>query len=143
MEDRNIRVLPVLNADQSCEGLISLFKMSKFFFPTPNRPFDSRKVRASLMNLACTLNAEMVFAVDSDREEELIMMVGAMSLESFSERLRGYPREKLMVVVGDRRDIQALAIQPHPEWMGDNDRFVQYCRELTMKYILGADDASV
>ena len=111
MEDRNIRVLPVLNADQSCEGLISLFKMSKFFFPTPNRPFDSRKVRASLMNLACTLNAEMVFAVDSDREEELIMMVGAMSLESFSERLRGYPREKLMVVVGDRRDIQALAIQ--------------------------------
>jgi len=111
MDDRGIRVLPVLNGDGTCAGLISLFKMSKFFFPTPNRPFDSRKVRASLLNLACTLNAEMIYAVDPDREEELILMVGAMTLESFSERLRNYPREKLMVVVGDRRDIQSLAIR--------------------------------
>lgn len=111
MEDRGIRVLPVLNSDRTCEGLISLFKMSKFFFPTPNRPFESRKVRASLLNLACTLNAEMVFAVNPDPEEELIMMLGAMSHESFAERLRGYPRDKLMVIVGDRRDIQSLAIR--------------------------------
>jgi manganese-dependent inorganic pyrophosphatase len=111
MDDRGIRVLPVLNGDSSCAGLISLFKMSKFFFPTPNRPFESRKVRASLLNLACTLNAEMIYAVDPDKEEELILMVGAMTVESFSERLRAYPREKMMVVVGDRRDIQSLAIR--------------------------------
>ena len=111
MEDRGIRVLPVLNADKSCAGLISLFKMSKFFFPTPHRPFDSRKVRASLLNLACTLDAEMLFAVDPDQEEELVMMIAAMSMESFSARLRNYPREKLMVIVGDRRDAQAIAIQ--------------------------------
>jgi manganese-dependent inorganic pyrophosphatase len=111
MEEKGIRVLPVLNLEQTCEGLISLFKMSKFFFPTPNRPFDSRKVRASLLNLACTLNAEMVFAVEPEPEEELIMMVGAMSQESFAQRLRGYPRDKLMVIVGDRRDIQSLAIR--------------------------------
>jgi len=53
----------------------------------------------------------MIYAVDPDKEEELILMVGAMTLESFSERLRNYPREKLMVVVGDRRDIQSLAIR--------------------------------
>lgn len=111
MEDRNVRVLPVLGQDRSCHGLISLFKMSKFFFPTPNRPFDSRKVTASLMNLACTLDAEMVYAVEADCEEELILMVAAMSLEAFTSRLRGYPREKLMVIVGDRRDVQSLAIR--------------------------------
>lgn len=111
MEDRGIRVLPVLNPDRSCEGLLSLFKMSKFFFPTPNRPFDSRKVRASLLNLACTVDAEMIYAVDPDREEELVLMVGAMSAESFMERLRGYQPEKLIVIVGDRRDIQSLAIR--------------------------------
>jgi len=111
MEDRNIRVLPVLNSDRTCAGLLSLFKMSKFFFPTPNRPFDSRKVLASLLNLACTLDAEMIYAVDPDREEELILMVGAMAPESFTERLRAYQREKLMVIVGDRRDIQSLAIR--------------------------------
>ena len=111
MEDRGIRVLPVLNPDKTCAGLISLFKMSKFFFPTPHRPFDSRKVRASLLNLACTLDAEMLYAVDPDREEELIMMIAAMSMESFGGRLRSYPREKLMVIVGDRRDAQSIAIQ--------------------------------
>ncbi|HEX7860901.1 MAG TPA: putative manganese-dependent inorganic diphosphatase [Verrucomicrobiae bacterium] len=111
MEDRGIRVLPVLNEDQSCAGLLSLFKMSKFFFPTPHRPFESRRVVASLLNLACTLDAEMLYAVDPDKEEELIMMVGAMTLESFTERLRAYPREKLIVIVGDRRDVQALAIR--------------------------------
>jgi manganese-dependent inorganic pyrophosphatase len=111
MEDRGIRVLPVLNQDQSCAGLLSLFKMSKFFFPTPHRPFDSRKVVASLLNLACTLDAEMVYAVEPDREEELILMVGAMTLESFAQRLRAYERERLVVVVGDRRDVQSLAIR--------------------------------
>src|SRR5436190_7388022 len=111
MEDRNIRVLPVLNSDHTCEGLLSLFKMSKFFFPTPNRPFDSRKVLASILNLASTVDAEMLYAVDPDREEELILMVGAMTLESFTERLRAYERERLIVIVGDRRDIQSLAIR--------------------------------
>jgi manganese-dependent inorganic pyrophosphatase len=111
MEDRNIRVLPVLNSDRSCAGLLSLFKMSKFFFPTPNRPFDSRKVLASILNLASTLDAEMLYAVEPDREEELILMVGAMTLESFTERLRAYERERLIVIVGDRRDIQSLAIR--------------------------------
>jgi manganese-dependent inorganic pyrophosphatase len=111
MEDRGIRVLPVLNQDQTCAGLLSLFKMSKFFFPTPHRPFDSRKVVASILNLASTLDAEMVFAVEPDREEELILMVGAMTVESFAQRLRAYERQRLVVVVGDRRDIQSLAIR--------------------------------
>jgi hypothetical protein len=31
-------------------------------------------------------------------------------------------------------DIKGLAIQPHPEWMGDSDPFVQWCRKLTIKY---------
>jgi manganese-dependent inorganic pyrophosphatase len=111
MEDHGIRVLPVLNSDQTCAGLLSLFKMSKFFFPTPHRPFESRKVVASLLNLASTLEAEMIYATDPDREEELILMIGAMSLEAFTERLRAYQHEKLIVVVGDRRDIQSLAIR--------------------------------
>ena len=41
----------------------------------------------------------------------LVLMVGAMSLESFSERLASYPHDKLIVVVGDRWDIQNVAIR--------------------------------
>src|SRR5688572_30398189 len=46
MDDRNIRVLPVLE-DGVCRGLVSVFKMTKFFFPAANRLFDSRRVLAS------------------------------------------------------------------------------------------------
>jgi manganese-dependent inorganic pyrophosphatase len=110
MDERNIRVLPVLNSDRTCKGLISLFKMSKFFFPTPNRLFESRKVLASIRNLSRTLDARMVHAVDEDLEEDLVLMVGAMSLSAFAERLPRYAPEKLIVIVGDRREVQELAI---------------------------------
>ena len=58
MDDKSIRVLPILNEDRTCRGLVSVFKMSKFFFPAPNRPFDSRRVLASIRHLAPTLNAK-------------------------------------------------------------------------------------
>jgi manganese-dependent inorganic pyrophosphatase len=111
MEDRNIRVLPVLNEDRTCRGLVDVFKMSKFFFPAPNRLFDSRRVLASIRNLTRTLNAKILCAKDPDREEDLVLMIGAMNIDSFAQRLPRYPREKLVVVVGDRENIQMLAIR--------------------------------
>jgi manganese-dependent inorganic pyrophosphatase len=110
MEERKIRVLPILTAEGVCQGLVSLLKMSRFFFPAPQRLADSRRVLSSLQNLAKTLDAKMVFALERDREEDLILMVGAMSLESFSSRIQKYPPERLVVLVGDRVDIQRLAI---------------------------------
>jgi manganese-dependent inorganic pyrophosphatase len=111
MDDKNIRVLPVLTEEGACRGLISVFKMTKFFMPAPGRLLDSRRVLASIRNLAQVLDAKMVFAAHPDREEDLILMIGAMNLESFAKRLVSYPREKLIVVVGDRLEIQDLAIR--------------------------------
>ena len=110
MDDRNIRALPILNEDRTCRGIVSVFKMSKFFFPAPNRVFDSRRVLASLRNLARTLSAKMIVANEPDREEDLVLMIGAMNVNSFAQRLPRYPREKLIVIVGDRQNIQMLAI---------------------------------
>ena len=110
MEEKNIRVLPVLNDDGSCEGLLSVFKMTRFFMPVLNRLTDSRRVVASLRNLNKSLSGTMVFSVNPDEEEDLILMIGAMNPESFARRLESYLREKLIVVVGDRLEIQNLAI---------------------------------
>jgi manganese-dependent inorganic pyrophosphatase len=111
IDERNIRVVPVLNEDRTCRGLVSLFKMGKFFFPTPNRLMDSRRIRASIRNLARTLSGEVVHARELEREEELVLMIGAMSVESFEQRLAKFPPEKIVAVVGDRRDIQSVAIR--------------------------------
>jgi manganese-dependent inorganic pyrophosphatase len=111
MDEHDIRILPVLDEDRICQGLLSLFKLSKFLFPAAQRLIDSRRVLSSLENLARTLGGKILFASEAEREEDLILMIGAMGLESFAERLDKYAREKLAVVVGDRWDIQNLAIR--------------------------------
>ncbi|MGN6556264.1 MAG: DRTGG domain-containing protein, partial [Verrucomicrobiota bacterium] len=111
MDERDIRILPVLDEMRRCRGLLSLFKLSKFLFPAANRLVDSRRVLSSLNNLAQTLHGELLVSFEADREEDLIMIIGAMSPESFAERLQTILREKLVVVVGDRQDIQETAIK--------------------------------
>lgn len=111
MDERGIRVVPVLNDDRTCRGLVSLTKMGRFFFPTPNPAFDSRRIFASVRNLARTLSGQLVHAREPDHEEELVLMIGAMSVESFEQRLAKAPRERMVVVVGDRQEIQKVAIR--------------------------------
>ena len=115
MDEKNLRILPVMDAEQKCRGLLSLFKLSKFLFPAVNRNpslgQSSREVFSSLSGLARTLDGKLVVGIDGEREEELILMIGAMGLESFATRLEKFPPEKCCVIVGDRWDIQNVAIR--------------------------------
>ncbi len=110
MDEKNLRILPVMDDDRKCHGLLSLFKLSKFLFPAANRGKNSREILSSLEGLAQTLGGELVLGFHSAHEEELILMIGAMGLDSFGERLEKFPSEKLCVLVGDREDIQNFAI---------------------------------
>ncbi len=111
MDERGIRILPVLDESRRCCGLLSLFKLSKFLFPTANRLVDSRRILSSLSNLAKTLHGEVLVARNPDEEEDLTLMIGAMGLESFAQRLETFEPTKLAILVGDRWDIQNLAIR--------------------------------
>lgn len=111
MDERNIRVLPILDREQKCRGLVSVFKMSQFFFPAPNRLFDSRRVLASVSNLGFALNGKLLHSVEPDRERDLTMVIGGMSLEHFSRRVPKYDPKKVLVIVGDRTEIQDLAVK--------------------------------
>lgn len=111
MDERTIRILPVLDDEKRCRGLLSLFKLTKFLFPAANRLADSRRVLSSLNNLARTLHGQLIASFEPDREEELIMLIGAMSVESFVRRLKTFTREKVIIIVGDRQDIQYAAIR--------------------------------
>ena len=66
MDESNIRVLPVLDDNRRCQGLVSVFKMTKFYLPAPNRLFESRRVVASINGLARTINARLLHAVLRD-----------------------------------------------------------------------------
>jgi manganese-dependent inorganic pyrophosphatase len=113
MDEHNLRILPVLDEDRRCKGLVSLFKVSRFLFPAANRLVDSRRVLCSLETLAQILGGSIVLGFEPEEEQDLVLMIGAMGLGSFTERLEHFPREKLAVVVGDRWDIQNVAIREH------------------------------
>jgi manganese-dependent inorganic pyrophosphatase len=115
MDEKNLRLLPVLDEARRCRGLLSLFKLSKFLFPAVDRrgtqEHNSREVLSSLDNLASTLDGQLAVGFNTDREEELILMIGAMGLETFAARLETFPPGKSCVIVGDRWDIQNVAIR--------------------------------
>ncbi|MEI6076044.1 MAG: putative manganese-dependent inorganic diphosphatase [Verrucomicrobiota bacterium] len=111
MDGKNLRILPVMDAEQKCRGLLSLFKLSKFLFPAVSQGANTREVLSSLDGLAQTLDGQLIVGFDTDREDELILMIGAMGLESFAARLEKFPPEKCCVIVGDRWDIQNIAIR--------------------------------
>ncbi|MDD5140705.1 MAG: putative manganese-dependent inorganic diphosphatase [Verrucomicrobiales bacterium] len=110
MDEHDIRVLPVLDADRRCRGLLSLFKLSKFLFPAANRIIDSRRVLSSLDTLAKTLGGRLVVGHEARREEELILMISAMRIETFTQRMELFPLDKLAVVIGDRTNVQEVAV---------------------------------
>ena len=111
MDEHDIRVLPVLDAERRCRGLLSLFKLSKFLFPAAHRQIDSRRVLSSLNNLAKTLGGQLLVGHDAAREEEMILMISAMRIESFTKRMDNYPLDRLAVVIGDRTNVQEVAVR--------------------------------
>lgn len=110
MDKFNIRTLPIVDGDLSCQGLVSVFKMSRFFSPSPSRLRETRKIRCTLEQLARTLKSSTASLLRPDQEEELTLMIGAMKLDSFEQRLRQYEPNRVLLVVGDREDIQRVAI---------------------------------
>ena len=111
MDEHDIRVLPVLDADRRCRGLLSLFKLSKFLFPAANRIIDSRRVLSSLENLATTLGGQLVVGHDAQEEEELVLMISAMRIETFTQRMDQLQLDRLAMVIGDRTNVQEVAVR--------------------------------
>ncbi len=111
MDASNLRALPVLNPNRTCAGQISLFKISRTIFPAADGAADSRRLRTSLGGLAHTLGGSFEFGVRPLDEEELMMIIGAMSVESFGQRMARRDPANVVVIVGDRWDIQNLAIR--------------------------------
>ena len=111
MDQHNIRTLPILDEDRRCHGLVSVFKMSKFFLPGHSRIQDTRRILTNLNHLKEVLHADSLGLQDPDKEEELVLMIGAMRVDSFEKRLERYDPSKILLIAGDREDIQLYAIE--------------------------------
>jgi len=110
MRQRDIRMLPVIDADGAPLGALILKRMTEhIFLPRTGKPI--RQVLSSPRSIQTCLQANVINMVDGERTEELDLFVGAMSLQSFQARLSNLDPQRIVVFTGDRRDILEHAIQ--------------------------------
>jgi manganese-dependent inorganic pyrophosphatase len=110
MRQRDIRMLPVVDDSKKPLGALILKRLTEHIL----LPGDSRAIRQVLSSpesIQTCLQATALNLVDESNTEKLDLFVGAMSVESFHKRLADTDKNRIVVFVGDRQDIQLDAIE--------------------------------
>ncbi|MGW8313470.1 MAG: DRTGG domain-containing protein, partial [Desulfuromonadales bacterium] len=110
MRQRDIRMLPVIDKELKPHGALVLKRLTEHIF-LPHDGQLIRQVLTSPNSIQSCLKATQVNMVEGEKTDNLELFVGAMSVASFQERLRGTNPQRIVVFVGDRRDIQECAIE--------------------------------
>ena len=113
IEQKQLRGLPVTDENNHCLGLLSSSKISHHLFPPREEAAKARLIVASLASIVATFGGTVVTGEAPAKPTEQILMVGAMNADTFSKRLERNRAEKVLVIVGDRDDIQMRAIESH------------------------------
>jgi manganese-dependent inorganic pyrophosphatase len=111
MKEGDLRAIPVVDDRRQVVGVLSVLDLMDLFFHEAADVALARTVSSSLQKMCDVLGGTLLHAVEPDRRDELLVMVGAMSSEGFTERMQRYPSERLLVVCGDRPTIQLPAIE--------------------------------
>jgi manganese-dependent inorganic pyrophosphatase len=111
IEQKRIRGLPVVDADNRCLGLLSAWKVSQYLFPRHQEAPASREIFGSISDIVQSFGGQFLIGGGNDSALKVVLMVAAMSQDSFGERLRRSQPAQVMVFVGDREDIQLYAIK--------------------------------
>ncbi len=111
MQAHDLRAVPVVDGDGRVEGILSVLDVMRLFFHDDNDPIASRTVATCLQKIQDSLVGTFHHAIEPDRRDELMVMVGAMSAEGFTERMKKFPAQRLIVVCGDRPTIHLPAIE--------------------------------
>ncbi|HLS28659.1 MAG TPA: putative manganese-dependent inorganic diphosphatase [Opitutales bacterium] len=114
IEHYDVRILPVTDSVNRLDGFISVFQLGEFFIPKLLEPRAMQRVHSDLKSIAASLKATILHQAEGKNEPtDLYVEVGAMDLASFdrfSDREKILP-EQLIVVVGDREEIQRKSIE--------------------------------
>jgi len=109
MRSRGLRSVPVIDGQDRFLGVLSLNKMLGFLLPEGGGT-EARLVKSNLDLILNAVGGTYQNAVEPSAESEFIVTVGAMSASAFSDRLRSFPAEKVLLVTGNRPTIQKPAI---------------------------------
>jgi manganese-dependent inorganic pyrophosphatase len=106
-----LRSMPVLTPEGTVAGMLSLTKMLHTLMPEGDDAVSARQITTSLQRICAVLEGRFQFCHEAQSELNLVITVAAFSLEAFRERITTYKPEKLVVILGDRVDVQQAAIE--------------------------------
>jgi len=109
--EKRFRGLPVVDEEGRCTGLISGFKISQYLFPPKDRVGSAREVHASLQGITETIDGKLLAGQPESDTRPFVLVVAAMQTDSFKRRLGHLDHERTVLIVGDRKNIQILAIE--------------------------------
>ena len=111
MQRADLRAIPVVGSDRKVVGVLSVLNLMDLFFHDEGDSIKSRTVTTCLQKIHDVLGGSFQHVLDPQQHDELLVMVGAMSAEGFTDRMKQFPAERLIVVCGDRPTIQLPAIE--------------------------------
>jgi manganese-dependent inorganic pyrophosphatase len=111
MKNHDVRAIPIVDADRKVVGVLTLLQLMDLIFRDDANPLKTRTVSTSLEKIAEILGGKFQHSIDPTQLDELLVMVGAMSAEGFTERMQRFPASRLIVVCGDRPTIQLPALE--------------------------------
>ena len=111
MKQGDLRAIPVVDGHQRVVGVLSVLDLMDLFFRDAGNATRARTVETSLETMCGVLGGSFQHVLEPVQRDELLVMVGAMSAEGFTERMQNYPARRLVVVCGDRPTIQLPAIE--------------------------------
>ncbi len=111
IEERRLRGLPVVDEGGRCLGLLSTIPLIQQLFPPAANLKNARIVRAALADIVQTFEGMIVTGNLADAEiQDYVLLVAAVKTETLPRRIREQPIKRLVVLVGDRDNIQSLCI---------------------------------
>ena len=111
LEKRRLRGLPVVDGERRLLGLLSAFKISHHLFPPREEAEAARLITAPLSSIVDTFGGKVITGEVPNEPAEYLLMIGAMNAATFAARLPNHRADRLVLFVGDRDDIQILAIE--------------------------------
>ena len=110
MSAKGLRALPVVDDESRFHGSLSENKLLGLVMPSRDSAHQAREVLANLANIAATFEGESLTGPLPATEQDHILVVASMDAATFEERLRNLEPSRAVIFVGDRDDVQRLAI---------------------------------
>jgi CBS domain-containing protein len=82
IRESNLRALPVVDAENRCVGVLSGWKVSNYLFPSSDEALGLGLLVAAIGDIVNSFNGEYLAGEPDSNRRRLVIVVGAMSLES-------------------------------------------------------------